>query len=447
MNKRDLIWLAVILAVVALGAWMMTNPNYPIRRGLDLQGGLQVLLGADVPPEQTVTREQMNTARQIIDQRVNALGVTEPLVQVEGDRRILVELPGIDNPEDAIALIQETALLEFVDTGDLPLPEGTCVRTSLNDGRPSPCEVSPGEPITTTILNPAPTYETIMTGAGLRSAQAERTEFGEYYVSFTLHPTEAQLFADYTRTHIGQFLTLVLDKQVISSPRISTIIETGAGSITGQFTLEEAQRLALQLRFGSLPIPLSIESTRQVGATLGDVSIATSIRAGIIGLIVVLLFMLVYYRLPGLLADIALLIYALANFTVFKGLPVTLTLPAITGFLLSTGMAVDANILVFERIKEELRKGATLRDAIATGFDRAWSSIRDSNVATLVICFILWTFGRNFGASVVQGFALTLAIGVMISMFTAVIVTRTFVNLVIGRAADWLRQKRWLLGV
>jgi protein-export membrane protein SecD len=211
--------------------------------------------------------------------------------------------------------------------------------------------------------------------------------------------------------------------------------------------LEEAQNLALQLRFGSLPIPLKIESTRQIGATLGAESIAASVQAWTIGVSIVLFFMLIYYRLPGGLADIALIIYALLNFGVFKWLGVTLTLPAITGFLLSTGMAVDANILVFERIKEEIRRGLNLQEAVEIGFSRAWTSIRDSNVATLVICFILWSFGRNFGASIVQGFALTLAIGVLIRMVTAVIVTRTFVRLVSGGAADWLRSRKWLLGV
>ncbi|MEZ4516803.1 MAG: SecD/SecF family protein translocase subunit [Chloroflexota bacterium] len=191
---------------------------------------------------------------------------------------------------------------------------------------------------------------------------------------------------------------------------------------------------------------MRIESTRQIGATLGEQSIDASIRAGIIGVIAVLLFMLIYYRLPGLLADIALIIYVLISFAVFKGLSVTLTLPAITGFLLSTGMAVDANVLVFERIKEEIRRGAHLSDAIDTGFSRAWSSIRDSNVATIVISFILWTFGRNFGASSVEGFAITLAIGVIISMFTAVLVTRTLVRLVLGGNAKWLNEQPWLLG-
>lgn len=446
MKRRDFIWLAIITLLVAGAGWLAQNPNYPIRQGLDLQGGLQVLLEADLPPEVEVTREQMDTSRQIIDQRVNALGVTEPLVQVEGERRILVELPGIDNPEDAVELIQETALLEFIDTGAQPLPEGMCVRTTLNQG-PSRCEFGPGQAAVETITTPAPTFETIMTGADLRTAQSEPDGFGGYFVSFALQPDATQTFAVFTRNNVGQFLTIVLDKQVISSPRIESAIEGGSGTITGSFTLEEARRLALQLRFGSLPIPLSIESTRQIGATLGELSIQASIRAGTIGVAVVLLFMLIYYRLPGLLADVALIIYALLNFAVFKGLAVTLTLPAITGFLLSTGMAVDANILVFERIKEELRKGSSLRESIGTGFNRAWSSIRDSNIATLVICFILWTFGRNFGASAVQGFALTLAIGVMISMFTAVVVTRTFVNVILGRAARWISDRKWLLGV
>lgn len=446
MDRKDFAWFFVIVLIVIGTVWMVTNPDYPIRQGLDLQGGLQVLLEADVPADQVVTPEQIDTARQIIDQRVNALGVAEPLVQVEEGRRILVELPGVDNPEEAISLIQETALLEFVDTGDQSLPEGMCIRTSLADG-PSRCEIGPGVPVTVTLAGPAPRFETLMTGASLRTAEAEASQFGEYYVKFSLRPDATELFADYTRENQGKFLTIVLDKQVISSPRISAVIDGGAGTITGQFDAEEASRLALQLRFGSLPVPLKIASTRQVGATLGELSIQSSVQAGTIGLVVVLLFMLVYYRLPGLLADIALLVYALMNVFVFKALPVTLTLPAITGFLLSTGMAVDANILVFERMKEELRNGSSLRESINAGFERAWSSIRDSNIATLVICFILWTFGRNFGASVVQGFALTLAIGVLLSMFTAVIATRTLVRIVMGRGADWLRKKKWLLGI
>ncbi len=445
MNSKDYVWLLIIIIILAVAGWVVQNPDYPIVRGLDLQGGLQVLLEADVPLDQSVTIEQMDTARQIIDQRVNALGVAEPLVVVEGERRILVELPGIENPEDAIALIQETALLEFIDTGDTPLPEGLCVRTTEQEG-PSRCELgADGE--TAVSSTPAPAFDVVMNGAALRTAHSEASQFGDQYVAFSLQPDFTDVFANYTATHIGKFLTIILDKQVISSPRIQSEISGGQGTITGDFTLEEARKLALQLRFGSLPVPLRIESTRQVGATLGELSIEASIRAGVIGLAIVLLFMLVYYRLPGLLADVALLGYALLNLAVFMALPITLTLPAITGFLISSGMAVDANILVFERMKEELRKGSSLTEAIGTGFDRAWTSIRDSNIATLVISFILLIFGRSFGASTVQGFAYTLAIGVMISMFTAVFVTKTFVRIVMGRSANWLSGKKWLLGV
>lgn len=442
MEGKDYVWLVVILAIAGWAIWVVQNPNYPIRQGLDLQGGLQVLLKADLPEDREIEPAQLDTSRQIIEQRVNALGVAEPLVQTEGERRILVELPGIDNPQEAVSLIQETALLEFVNTGSFPLDEGTCIRTTLNEG-PSRCEFDENGNLG---VAPAPTFETVMTGAAIQSAETASTEFGQYFVDFTLRAEERDLFANYTRDNQGQFLTIVLDKQVISSPRISAVIE-GQGTITGEFSLEDAQRLALQLRFGSLPIPLVIDSTRQIGATLGELSVAASVRAGTIGLAVVLLFMLVYYRLPGFLADLALILYAVVNLAIFMAIPVTLTLPAITGFLLSTGMAVDANILVFERMKEELRKGSSVREAIFTGFNRAWTSIRDSNIATLVICLVLWTFGRSFGASAVQGFALTLAIGVMVSMFTAVIVTRTFVRLVLGQFASRIDRGSWVLGV
>jgi len=439
MFRRDIVWLVIILVLVAAAGWVALDDNRPIQPGLDLQGGLQVLLQADVPDDREVSAEELDTVRQIISQRVNALGVAEPLVQTEGSRRVLVELPGIDNAQQAVDLIQGTALLEFVNSGTQSLPPGLCLRTSLNEG-PSACE-SEEEGVE------PPVFDTVITGSDLKNATVIQGQLGQgFEVAFELTPEGAEIFESYTASHQGEFLTIVLDKLVISSPRISAVISE-RGTITGDFTVEEAQQLALQLRYGSLPVPLRIESTRQIGATLGTNSVEASIRAGAIGVSIVLFFMLIYYRLPGGLADIALLIYALLNFAIFKALPVTLTLPAITGFLLSTGMAVDANILVFERMKEEIRKGGLLREAVDVGFNRAWTSIRDSNIATLVICLILWIFGRNFGASIVQGFALTLAIGVMISMFTAVIVTRTFVRLVVGGASDWLREHRWFLAV
>ncbi|MBC7238999.1 MAG: protein translocase subunit SecD, partial [Chloroflexi bacterium] len=266
-------------------------------------------------------------------------------------------------------------------------------------------------------------------------------------IAFEMNSEGAKIFAEHTAANIDRFLAIVLDGEVISCPRIQSAIPEGRGQITGQFTVAEAKALVLQLRYGALPIPLRVLDTRAIGPTLGQDSVQRSVRAGVIGLIIVLLFMLVYYRLPGALADIALLIYALLTLALYKLIPVTLTLPGIAGFLLSVGMAVDANILIFERMREELRQGRTLERAIEAGFQRAWTSIFDSNVSTWITCLILWLFGSSFGASAVKGFAVTLALGVLISMFTAVTVTRTFVHAVFALAGERLREKRWLLGI
>jgi preprotein translocase subunit SecD len=223
----------------------------------------------------------------------------------------------------------------------------------------------------------------------------------------------------------------VLDKKVISAPSINTPITDGKGVITGNYTTDSANRLAIQLRYGSLPIPLKVVTSQTVGPTLGQDSLRKSLVAGIIGLLVVILFMGTLYRLPGMVADVALLVYATISFALFILIPVTLTLPGIAGFVLSIGVAVDANILIFERLKEELRAGRTLRQAIDLGWARAWPSIRDSNLSTLITCAILFWFGTAFGASIVKGFSLTLAIGVLVSMFTAIVVSRTFLHLVL----------------
>lgn len=447
LKNNDYFWLFIIVTLGFLAGRLVLNETYPMRLGLDLQGGLQVLLETDIPAEEPVTLEQMQTVRRIIEDRVNGFGVAESTVQIEGERRLVVELPGFAQVDQAVTLIQGTALLEFVDTGNISLDEGTCIRTSLNEGEPSPCELEGGRTISQVEEFPAPEYDTVITGDGLATAAADSPVSGRYIVAFELKEDAAAIFERHTRNNLDQFLTIVLDKRVISSPQIEDVI-SDRGSISGNFTPDEAQNLALQLRYGSLPIPMKIVGTRQVGATLGTVSAESSIRAGTIGLAVVLLFMAIYYRLPGLLADVALLFYVLLNFAIFKYIPVTLTLPAIAGFLLSTGMAVDANILVSERIKEELRRGFHLSEAITAGFDRAWSSIRDSNLATLIVCLILFGFGRNFGASMVQGFAITLAIGVLVSMFTAVVVTRTLVKFIMGSAIGWIeRRRRGLIGL
>ena len=271
-----------------------------------------------------------------------------------------------------------------------------------------------------------------MTGAALSNVGVQvNSTSGQYEVSFEMKSDAAKIFSDYTTTHVGQVLAIVLDKKVISAPTINSAITDGKGVIQGNFTAQSANDLALQLRYGSLPIPLKVVTSQTVGPTLGQDSLRKSLLAGVIGLSVVILFMGLYYRLPGIVADLALLTYAMTTFALFKLIPVTLTLPGIAGFVLSVGMAVDANVLIFERLKEELRAGRTLRQAIDLGWARAWPSIRDSNLSTLITCLILFWFGSTFGASIVKGFALTLSIGVTISMFTAIIVTRTFLHLVL----------------
>jgi protein-export membrane protein SecD len=290
-----------------------------------------------------------------------------------------------------------------------------------------------------------------MTGRHLKDADVSTDNMGQIVIAFELTDEGAQIFRDYTLSHVGDIVAIILDKRVLSAPVINEPITSGKGVIssgaTGGFPLEEARSLASQMKYGALPVPLKVMENRTIGPSLGRESIARSIQAGLVGLIVVLLFMVTYYRLPGLLADMALIIYALINVALYKLIPVTLTLPAITGFILSTGMAVDANILVFERMKEELRSGRALRPAIEAGFSRAWTSIRDSNISTLLTCAILFWFGSNFGASIVKGFAITLALGVVVNLFTAIFVTRTFIRFVFTLAGDRLREKPWLLGV
>jgi preprotein translocase subunit SecD len=272
-----------------------------------------------------------------------------------------------------------------------------------------------------------------MTGADLTNVGVETTQGGGYVVGFELNAEGTQIFKDFTSTHVGQILGITLDKELISAPSVNTPITGGKGVIEGKFTADEANNLALQLKYGSLPIPLKVITSETVGPTLGQDSLNKSLIAGVIGMTVVVLFMGLYYRLPGIVADLALLCYATITFALFRLIPVTLTLPGIAGFILSVGVAVDANVLIFERLKEELRGGKTLSHAIDLGWRNAWPSIRDSNFSTLITCGILFWFGNTFGASIVKGFSLTLAIGVLVSMFTAIVVTRTFLHVVLDR--------------
>ena len=468
-----------ILLVAAAAIWvdLPSNPgihlnllgleisyDISVHEGLDLQGGTQVLLEADVPPGTKVTADSMQAARHIIERRVNALGVAEPLIQEAEGNRIIVELPGIKDPDQAIRTFGETGLLEFVDAGSTYLPPDTLVTTSLGGPKPPGSSASadgtPAVPTSAAGTTPAPTpmpsptaqpeatptaaptvHRTVIQGKDLKSADVTFDEFGRPEISFTLTDEGAKAFADFTSANVGRYLAIVMDKRVISSPVVQNPITDGRGRITGKFTLQEARSLAIQLKYGALPVPLKVVQNRTVGPTLGEDSLQKSLTAGVVGLSIVAAFMLVYYRVPGLLADVALLIYTAVVFALFKLIPVTLTLAGIAGFILSIGMAVDANILIFERMKEELRAGRTLRAAIDAGFSRAWTSIRDSNVSTIITCIILFWFGMSFGASIIQGFALTLFIGVVISMFTAILVSRTFLHLLVD--SGLVRDLRW----
>jgi preprotein translocase subunit SecD len=429
-------WLAGIVLLIAFSLWIGLSKNIviynpfndtplverdvDIKLGLDLRGGLQALLEADVPADTVVSTEELTNAKNILQNRANALGVSEITMQTAGDRRIVAEFPGVTNPEEVVAALKQTALLEFVDMGTTPVAAGTTIQTDFGIESPTPTTET-GETI----------YHTVMTGAGLKTASVTRSQAGAYQIAFSLKGDATDLFGEYTTTHTQQYLAIVLDKQVISAPIIESPITSGEGVISGKFTQEEAQTLAVQLRSGALPIPIKVVQSRTVGATLGEESIRKSVQAGIIGMIVVILFMAFNYRMPGIIADLALICYALFTLMLFKLIPVTLTLPGIAGFILSVGMAVDANVLIFERLKEELRAGRNLRQAIDLAWSRAWPSIRDSNTSTLITCVILYIFGNTFGASIVKGFSVTLALGVLVSLFTAIRVTRTFLHTVL----------------
>jgi len=495
-------WLIGILVITILASYVVFSDTVgagPVTKdtkwklGLDLQGGIQLVLQAEQRGNTPIDDAQMEAARQILEDRANGTGASEPVVQTAEGHRILVELPGVINLEDAVAIIQETAFLEFVDSGSTPLNKGDWVCTDL--GCPSPeqlrgtsnsttsgttsgsnAAVTSGTPsasgtvtgtgtVTSTTAAttptavataqttplaqatmPSTTYHDVVTGDEIDGSQVQVAfdQAGVPRVAFGLKGNGPGKMSDYTSKNVGKYMPIVLDKKVISSPSIQGVIPGGKGEITG-VTLGEAQKLAVQLKYGALPVGLRLIESRKISATLGTEAIAKSIVAGIIGLTLVALFMLVYYRLPGALADVALIIYTLVAAAIFKLIPVTLTLAGIAGFILSIGMAVDANVLIFARLKEELRSGKTLAAAVEAGFDHAWPSIRDSNASTLMTCAILFWFGSTFGgASIIKGFALTLAIGVIVSLFSAILVTRTFLRAIIRTR---LAQSRWAFGM
>lgn len=430
MKSRSVLWLIILITLVSL--WVdlpklnfkipfinQSSENwlgkFPIKLGLDLQGGTELILLADTSKLAADQQDAaLESARQVIERRVNLFGVSESVVQTSklgNSRRIIVELPGIKDASSAASLVGKTAQLEFRELPSSPSAEAT------NSALPA-------------ILFATPTG---LTGADLKRAQVSfnnaRASTGPQ-VTLEFNDQGAKKFAEITRRNVGKALPIFLDEEPIQAPVVQQEILGGNAVISGSYTLDQAKNLVIQLNAGALPVPIKILEQRSIGASLGSESIQKSIFAGIVGLSLILLYMAFYYGRLGLLADLALLIYAILSLMIFKtGLfllpPVTLTLAGIAGFILSIGMAVDANILIFERMKEEKRAGNNPKAALDLGFKRAWSSIRDSNISSLITAAVLYSMGTGL----IKGFALTLAIGVLVSMFTAVTVTRTFLRL------------------
>ena len=400
--------------------------------GLDLQGGLKVEYRVDPTGGKAPTLADVEVVKGIIENRVNSTGVSEPVVVTSGTDRIVVEVPGISDTAAIRKLVGQTGQLQFV-----PIPSSMtppAAQAPLDMTNSPPCPQS-GQPTAPCVL---------FNGTQLASANVGSDQQGRRTVDFVLQAEGRDLFGAWTAAHINQYFAIVLDNVVISAPVIQGAIPGGnvqisSGSLSG-FAKQEADDLVNVLRFGSLPFPVEELASDTIDPTLGKEFLDSSLLAGGIAILLVIFFMLLHYRLPGAVASFALLYYAVLVYALFRLIPVTLTLAGIAGFVLSVGMAVDANILIFERSKEELRLGKSLPQAIEAGFARAWNSILDSNVSSLITATILYLFG----SSVIQGFALVLIIGVLASMFTAIVVTRSILRVVVIR--DWAR-KAWLFGV
>jgi preprotein translocase subunit SecD len=451
--------LLILILVLVLGALYIVfdQQHFPALLGLDLRGGSQITIQVKPTADiKNITSEQLGDVQRVIEGRINGLGVSEPLIQTAGDNQILVQLPGVNDPEQAERVLGGTAQLDFraQKAGtEARLPIEYQLRKDLLAKRDQLRKSGDKAAIADNQAKLKQSNEAISTlfdtpaleGRNLQNAQPESsTGSGGFSVALKFDQTGGEKFAQLTKglAGTGRSLGIFLDNGVISFPTVpaefaQTGIAGGGATITGNFTAQEATDLAVQLRGGALPLPVEVVENRTVGATLGRDSIQSSIYAGIGGLLFVLVFMVIYYRLPGAIASISLVIYSLLTYASFKLLGVTLTLPGIAGFILSIGMAVDANILIFERTREELQAGKTLYRSVESGFFRAFSSILDSNVTTLLACGALFFLG----AGLVRGFALTLALGVVISMFTALTCSRTL--LLYALTFPGLRKPNW----
>jgi preprotein translocase subunit SecD len=400
-----------------------TTTYLETKLGLDLRGGLRVEYQVLPAEGKTPTSADLNVMRQIIINRVDKSGVAEPQVVVQGSDRIVVEMPGVTNADQIRKLVGTTGRLDFVPLGQTPASQGQALDPSVTS---QPCDA-------THTVNCV-----LFSGTEVASATIGSDQTGRRTVDFVLKDQGKNLFADYTSKHVGDYFAVVLDGSVITAPVINEAIPGGQVQISqggiGGYPLAEAQNLVTVLQFGQLPFQMQELANTTVSATLGEAFLHQSLLAGFIAVLMVVFFMTVHYRLPGIVASGALMYYALVVYALFRLVPVTLTLAGIAGFVLSVGMAVDANILIFERTKEELRVGKSLPAAIEAGFNRAWNSILDSNVSSLITATILFLFG----SSTIRGFGLVLIIGVLVSMFTAITVTRTVLRIVV--AQPWARR-------
>lgn len=420
----------------------------PFKLGLDLRGGSHLVYQADTStlPAEADVGEAMSSLKEVIERRVNAFGVGEPLIQVEqagvgggGAHRLIVELPGVTDLQEALKVIDVTPVLEFR-TERPEGPEKTAIIKAIETAQAEYAESGAITP--NPLLAKDPEFvPTELTGRYLKRSQVEfNSQSIGPTISLEFDKTGSELFAKMTKEQIGKRIGIYLDNQPLSAPVVREEIKDGRAEISGDFTVAEARTLVRNLNLGALPVPIKLVSTETIGATLGQEALDRGVRAGVIGLFLVAVFMILWYRVNGLLAVLSLGIYVSLMLAIFKLLPVTLTAAGMAGFILSVGMAVDANILIFARLKEEMRQTDNMHDAISHGFSRAWASIRDSNLSSIISALILFWFGT----SLVRGFALTLAIGVLVSMLTAISITRTFLLAVGVRHAN--RLNRFLFG-
>ncbi|MFO7819411.1 MAG: protein translocase subunit SecD [Halanaerobacter sp.] len=400
-KQKRILKLASIAVLLIVAAYFLYPLNESINLGLDLQGGTHVVLEAQDTDKTEVDDDAMQRVKSVIKRRVNGMGLTEPVIQLQGERRIIVELPGVENPNEAIQTIGRTAQLKFKN----------------EDG------------------------DVLMTGDKVKTAEAGfGSQFNRPIVVLELTSAGQSSFAEITRNNIGKRVGIHLDDEQLTNPQVEEEINRSKARITGFESVEEAQNIALQIRSGALPVPVEVVENRTVGPILGEISINKSVQAGIIGLILIVIFMILAYRLPGALAAVALAFYSVIVLGVLSGLNATLTLPGIAGLILSIGMAVDANVIIFERIKYEYQQGKTLKASVESGFQRAFRTILDSNITTLITVIVL----AYFGTGTIKGFAITLGIGILTSMFTAIVVTRMLLNIVLD-STDMLK-KNSLLG-